>query len=265
MKKEQMRGKSRRKKTALLLALMVLTALPISVFSLSASAEGGAAVIPEVSLSVTLRATGKLPSPPEVCAVRLTAVNAAPLPAAEGSASPSDYRELALPGPGTASFPAIAFPTVGVYQYTLSLLPGEIAGAHYDTGVYTVTVTVTDTGEENAPFPTVVLIRDGLKQEAAEFVIDYRFDEVLDGGDPGPGPDTPVDPPEDRPEEPPADEPPDKPEKPRPGKPQPSHPDKLIQTGQHRLAVWLLGGGGAALTVLGAVLTGRGRKKDGEV
>lgn len=213
MKKRKEKGRNGqwRKSTALISLLLCL-----SIFSVPAFA---AAPPPEFVLPVTIRATGKAPSPPESYTVRLTAIDAAPLP------DDADYMELTLAGPGSASFPAVSFPTVGIYRYCLSQLAGKQSGAQYDTNVYTMIVTVTNPEAGDALQSAVFLVKNGKKQTGAEFVNNYGSGQETGGG----------------------------------GHKDPK-PDKLIQTGQQNVTVWRLCGAGAALLVLGALLLGRDRR-----
>ena len=225
---------------ALILALICISTF----FAFPASATASEA---SVALSVTVRTVGQAPG--EAYSVRLSSV---------GEAKSVFHLELAA---GTASFSPIVYRTAGVWRYTLSQTAGEYPGAHYDESVYAVTVTVTNT--EGGLKPTVVIKKDGVKQEAAEFVNIYDSSPgILDGND---TPGTDVDPP---PEEPPAEEPPivdlppEIPEEPPVS--DSSQPGGFIHTGQRNLPVLLFFCVGIALIAIGAAVIVSGNKAGGK-
>ena len=227
-----------RRKRAVLMLLLVACCLLFPVSAL-ASFE-----IPEVAVSVSARVSGDAPSPPESFTFRLTDVTS------------GEYRELTLSGPGTGSFPPALYSSAGVYRYTLSQLPGDRPGASYDTKVYDVTVTVTNAEDGDGLRATVVLTHNGKKQEDAEFRTDYTDPNILDGpGDSEIDADIPPAPPSETPEIGPADEPP---VVSRPALP---HSDTLIQTGQFKWPIPLLGGLGLTFTAVGLLI---GKKEKDE-
>lgn len=145
-------------------ALLVLV-LVVSLFPVAALAAEG----PSVSLPASVAVTGEdLPDPGEVYKLCLTARNGAPMP--EGTVDGACV--ISVTGEGKASFPAITYGRVGVYEYTISQFAGDHPRAHYDATVYNVIVTVT-----NGPSGTlevVTAIKNGsAKQESAHFVNTY--------------------------------------------------------------------------------------------
>ena len=222
------------KTAAVLFLLLCLSLLSLSVFA-----------VQTVTLSVTVRVTGAIPDLPETYTVRLTPVGQAPMP----EVCTADHLDMMLSGAGTVQFPPIAFQTVGVYHYTVTQVAGAHPDAHYDTGIYDLTVTVTNSDDGNGFDLTVTIIQNGRKQDAAIFLNDYGTHSGEND------PTEPVtEPPSDRPEDGPTDVPPTDPD--------PTSPGTMIQTGQHREVICLLGGTGAVLAVLGGLLMYRGRKKD---
>lgn len=135
-------------------------------------ALSGKAAAPEVRFPVSIRLTGEAPAMAESYTVRLTAADHAPLSDFEGIPSAAEQLDLTITGAGTAEFPPIAYERVGVYRYALSLLPGSDPRAKYDASTYAVTVTVMN-GEDGGLEKTVVFVKDGKKQDSAEFVVDY--------------------------------------------------------------------------------------------
>lgn len=143
-----------------LLLLLSVSLLPL--LALSAKAAAPQAVFP-----VRIRVSGEAPTTAERYTVRLTALDAAPLPTSDG-----DHLDMVLTGSESAEFPAVVYDTVGIYRYEITLLNGEHSGAKYDASSYAVTVTVTN-AENGGLEKTVVMRKDGKKQESAEFVVDY--------------------------------------------------------------------------------------------
>ena len=146
----------------ILLVLLCLTLLPDSAF---------AAGTIDVSVPVSVKATGEAPSPAETYTFRLTPVTqGAPMPA--GSA---DYADLAITGTDTESFPDIPFVGVGEYVYKVSQIAGTHERGHYDGAVYYVRITIVNA--ENGGFASYVSAhKDALMQDdkqSIEFVNDY--------------------------------------------------------------------------------------------
>ena len=99
--------------------LTVLLMLALCMFTASALAEQ-----PTVTVGVTVTLEGTLPDPAEVFTIQLKALDPAnPMP--EGSVD--GVAETTITGAGKGALPEITFTRVGVYEYTVSQLPGKIA------------------------------------------------------------------------------------------------------------------------------------------
>lgn len=144
----------------LLIMLLCLTVLPFSAFAAQLTAE---AAIP-----VSIRVTGDAPSPAESYTVRLTSVDNAPM-----SVPGAAYADIVITGTATGNFPEITYQTVGVYRYMISQIPGTHPRGHYDARVYDVVVTVTNAENGSGLEATVAIKLNGKKYDAAEFVNDY--------------------------------------------------------------------------------------------
>ena len=127
-----------------------------------------------VAIAVEAQAEGEVPGTTAGYTLRLTAEENAPMPTAE------QVYDLHMPGPGTASFPAITFDTLGVYHYRLSLLPGQDAGATYDDAQYILTISVLR-DETTDEWYTMMTIRDAQTQQKTDvpvFIIAYPEPEA---------------------------------------------------------------------------------------
>ena len=231
------------KKHFTLFALLCLSAVFFPAPALPAHAETVSQPSPEVYLSAVVRTTGEPPAAPEIYTIRMTAIDRAPMP--DGS---RDFLDLTLTGPGTVVFPELVYETVGIYRYTVLQLAGNDPDAVYDESVYQVTVTVTNAEPGDSLKATVVLLKNGEKQDVMEFINDY-VSKPLGGGE-APPPYIPEDPPADEVPNPPlVDEPPG---------------GSLIQTGQNKLPVLLLAFAGMALIGCGGLLLCKNEKYDRE-
>ena len=127
-----------------------------------------------VAIAVEAQAEGEVPGTTAGYTLRLTAEENAPMPTAE------QVYDLHMPGPGTATFPAITFDTLGVYHYHLSLLPEQDAGATYDDAQYLLTISVLrDEGSDE--WYTMMTIRDAetrQKTDVPVFIIAYPEPEA---------------------------------------------------------------------------------------
>lgn len=129
-----------------------------------------------VSLPVTVNLTGPLPSKAENFDIQIQADdlnNPMPEGAREGKFV------LTVTGKkkaNSASFPAVTFDTVGVYDYTISQLPGSNKKCTYDKQVYSVRVYVTNNADMTGLETTVILYtadpdKDGDKAEKVDGVV----------------------------------------------------------------------------------------------
>ncbi len=124
-------------------------------------------------LSFEVNAVGTVPSPMPAFTFRLTGLDGAPMPEdAEG-----DTYDLKVEKLGTASFPAIAFTGMGLYEYTLAQVPGNSADVEkYDDTVYRIKVYVLRDEETNSLY-LVYSIRNettGEKVDVPEFENRFR-------------------------------------------------------------------------------------------
>lgn len=112
---------------------------------------------PTVTVGVTVKLEGTLPDPAEVFTVQLKAENAAnPMP--EGAES--GLYEAQITGAGSAKLPGITFARVGVYDYTIRQLPGEVEDCAYDDSVYHLTVYVVNAENGGGLEATAVLYQN---------------------------------------------------------------------------------------------------------
>ncbi|MBQ6692091.1 MAG: hypothetical protein IJN00_02040, partial [Clostridia bacterium] len=99
----------------------------------------GALALPgaSVALPVSVEEQGTLPAQKQTYALRLAAVSpGAPLP----PGAENGMFMLYLQGSDEEEFPLIEFSQPGVYQYTISQIPGENGQCTYDPAEYRVTV-----------------------------------------------------------------------------------------------------------------------------
>ena len=101
----------------------------------------------------------------------LTPVNGAPMPT---------VNEITITGEGKAAFGAAAYPVAGMYIYTLTETPGNLANWSYDASVYTLTVTVSEDGDGQLAVSRT-LTKAGQAADTALFVNHYsRVPETID-------------------------------------------------------------------------------------
>lgn len=103
----------------------------------------------------------------------LTGLEGAPMP--EGSAN--EQKTITVTGQGTGSFGSIQYSHPGTYRYQMQEVNGGLAGYTYDTAVYTITLTVTDTHGLLTIEPPVIQ-KDGAEMAAnpagLEFTNQYQ-------------------------------------------------------------------------------------------
>lgn len=128
---------------------------------------------PAVTVGVTVKLEGSpLPDPAEAYTIQLKSLDAAnPMP--EGAAD--GVSETTVTGAGSANLPEIAFQRVGIYEYTVSQLPGKVAECAYDSSVYRLTVYVVNSESGDGLEATAVLYKnnEGDKLSAATFTNVY--------------------------------------------------------------------------------------------
>ncbi len=156
-----------------LLALLCAVVFPMTAFA--AEKEIAAATIP-VSVSVSGEAgTQESDIPSETYTFQISALNDAPMPASS---------TLTIQGAGTAEF-SISYSSVGVYRYMVSQnadgLTGENSSCndrgHYDSSVYYVNVTVTNT--EDGGYGVVVAAHKGSSEATkSDILFNNTYDPV---------------------------------------------------------------------------------------
>ena len=122
-----------------------------------------------VAIAVTTQAEGEVPRNTAGYTLRLVAENNAPMPTAEPK------YDLHVPGPGTATFPAITFDALGVYHYHLSMLSVSDASASYNTAEYDLSITVLR-DETSDEWYTMMSIRNAASHQKTDvplFIITY--------------------------------------------------------------------------------------------
>ena len=154
-----MNRKSYIKMALSLIMLLTLTLLPVSAF---------AAQYPiSVTLPVSVMQLGSVSE--EEFRFLLTPLDGAPMPE-EGQ----EQCEITRTGEGEISFPAISFRAAGVYNYTITQLKGSTPNAHYDSSVFDVTVTVTNSEDYRGLKAAIAIRCYDEKYEKAQFVTQYR-------------------------------------------------------------------------------------------
>ena len=150
--------------------LTVLLMLALCMFTASALAEQ-----PTVTVGVTVTLEGTLPDPAEVFTIQLKALDPAnPMP--EGSVD--GVAETTITGAGKGALPAITFTRVGIYEYTVSQLPGSIADCVYDASVYSLTVYVVNAESYDGLEATAVLYRNGEGDKMSEAVFNNVYPTI---------------------------------------------------------------------------------------
>lgn len=98
-------------------------------------------------------------------------------PDQEGTPMPDGARDgvfmMTIKGAGAETFPAIAYPKVGVYHYTIKQRPGSNRRASYDQTVYHLTVYVTR--EETDVKVTPVLTKEGRDEKPDAIVFTNTY------------------------------------------------------------------------------------------
>jgi len=86
---------------------------------------------------------------------------------------------VTITGAGSTEFGMITYTGAGTYVYTVTERKGDEEGYTYDTGIYTVTVTVTDIGGVLEAKYSIVAVngQDGQEAEAIVFTNTYKKDE----------------------------------------------------------------------------------------
>ena len=94
---------------------------------------------------------------------------------------------MEITGAGKGALPEITFTRVGVYEYTVSQLPGEFEGCQYDDSVYSLTVYVVNSETYDGLEATAVLYRnsEGDKLSEAAFTNVYPTVTPKPTEDPG--------------------------------------------------------------------------------
>lgn len=163
----------------------VFAALLAVVFGMMANASTAlAAEKPAVEVPVSITLSGAQPETPEKFTVKLQAENGEnPMP--EGSEN--GVCTLELLGAGVQKFPAISYPKVGVYHYTISQKVGENGDCTYDKAVYSLTVYVTN-AETGGLESTTILYKDSENNKLDQAAFHNAYAEVsAPGGESGSG------------------------------------------------------------------------------
>lgn len=113
-----------------------------------------------VQIGAEVTAEGTLPTKAETYVLCMTASDA-------NNPMPNDQKggsyELKVTNVGKASFPAIKFDHLGIYEYTIVEKAGETADCKYDTRTYNLTVYVVN--DENGGMATEVMLQESGKTE----------------------------------------------------------------------------------------------------
>lgn len=142
--------------------LMMLLTLTLCLTMLAPAAL---AEQPTVTVGVTVKLQGTLPSPAEALTIQLKAKNASnPMP--EGAED--GLFEKQITGADSIKLPGITFERVGIYQYTISQLPGKVSDCQYDKSVYHLTVYVVNAENGEGLEATAVLYKDQESDKCSE-------------------------------------------------------------------------------------------------
>jgi len=163
------------------------TAAMLLAAALSISMAFGALAdeVPKIEIPVEITLEGSVPSAAEEFQVVLKA-NDAGCPMPEGSVDGA--YTMTMVGDSTGNLPAISFPRVGVYGYTIYQEPGTHDKGTYDETVYQVTVYVTN--KEGGGVETAVVMHvDGVeaKPGSVQFTDSYQNPVPSGGGNEGGG------------------------------------------------------------------------------
>ena len=149
--------------------------MPLLIFSILCLTIGSPAVLaaenPSLELGVTVNLSGTLPAEPEDFLIKLTADEIGnPMP--EGTLT--DVYTLTVTGEGTATFPKITYPKVGIYKYRIWQQPGLDPNGYYDTTLYHLTVYVTNAVGGGMEI-TTVLYKDDETEKSPEVIFENRY------------------------------------------------------------------------------------------
>lgn len=190
------------------LAKLLIFTMFIMVFSPVVFAEAA----PSFELPITVELSGSPPTNNEDYRIIIEADNP-DYPMPEGSEN-SRYT-LIITGEGTARLPEMAFPSRGIYTYTIYQLTGTNRLGTYDDTRYQLIVYVTNAGNGSGLEITVLLYEQGEADKLDEVLFNNSYSR------------RPIDPPEEPPEEP---TPPTRPVPPSPEIPdEPEIVDEIIE------------------------------------
>lgn len=160
----------------------VFAALLVMAFGMMANAQTAlAAQNPVAEVPVVITLSGTEPETPEKFTVELRAENGEnPMP--EGS--DNGVYTLELVGADAQKFPAISYPKVGVYRYTISQKAGENGDCTYDKAVYSLTVYVTN-AENGGLESTTILYKDSENDKLDQAAFHNVYATVSDPGEGG--------------------------------------------------------------------------------
>lgn len=151
-------------------SILLMAALSIPMFSMAAMGAE-ATEVPVVQFPVTLELTGYKPFTPEELNVVLTAEDKRnPMP--EGSTD--GVYNLKVAAAGQYTLGPIAFPNLGIYQYTIRQTAGTNAKGQYDSNLYRMIIYVTN-AQTGGRETTVVVYKnqDTAKSENIVFTNNY--------------------------------------------------------------------------------------------
>ena len=151
-------------------SILLMAALSIPMFSMAAMGAE-ATEVPVVQFPVTLELTGYKPFTPEELNVVLTAEDKRnPMP--EGSTD--GVYNLKVAAAGQYTLGPIAFPNLGIYQYTIRQTAGSNAKGQYDSNLYRMIIYVTN-AQTGGRETTVVVYKnqDTAKSENIVFTNNY--------------------------------------------------------------------------------------------
>ena len=165
-------------------SILLMAALSIPMFSMAAMGAE-ATEVPVVQVPVTLELTGYKLSTPEELNVVLTAEDKRnPMP--EGSTD--GVYNLKVAAAGQYTLGPIAFPNLGIYQYTIRQTAGTNAKGQYDSNLYRMIIYVTN-AQTGGRETTVVVYKnqDTAKSENIVFTNNYTGGGGSSGGGGGGG------------------------------------------------------------------------------
>lgn len=160
-------------------SILLMAALSIPMFSMAAMGAETTEV-PVVQVPVTLELTGYKPFTPEELNVVLTAEDKRnPMP--EGSTD--GVYNLKVAAAGQYTLGPIAFPNLGIYQYTIRQTAGTNAKGQYDSNLYRMIIYVTN-AQTGGRETTVVVYKnqDTAKSENIVFTNNYTGGGGSSGG-----------------------------------------------------------------------------------